>query len=369
MKCTVTDNNFYNSIKMALQAIDNKHSIPILKNLLIEMKGDNIYLKATDLDWGIIVKVPAIISSEGSTTVPGKLFLAIMKELKYQPIEFENIEFENGEHLFTINYKKYQARLITLPSDDFPKFPNTDKNTNDFISLQANTLVNALKQTIFVGDVRCGDYRFKSVKFDIIDGRINLISTDGHRLAIKGIRKTGIKKKQESPIINTTSLKKIINVLKELKHESVNIILNNKWLIIKHGNVKMFFRCLETKYPNYNQLLDMGFKSKFEINKSMFLKSMNRLRKLKGHSAKISLKKNKYIELFCSDSYEIHAHEILKTPFTGENLENRYNLYYLIQGIKKANGENICIKLGKNKTPLFMKSGSFRYWVMPVSND
>ena len=72
-------------ILAALQSVagivERRHTLPILANVLMEAKGDQVSFLATDLEVGLRSKCQATIAKGGSLTLPAKKLYEIVKSL------------------------------------------------------------------------------------------------------------------------------------------------------------------------------------------------------------------------------------------------------------------------------------------------
>src|SRR5207302_8056542 len=61
--------------------VERKNTIPILANVLMEAKGDEVRFLATDLEVALRSKCNASVAKSGSLTLPAKKFYEIIKAL------------------------------------------------------------------------------------------------------------------------------------------------------------------------------------------------------------------------------------------------------------------------------------------------
>src|SRR3989344_4802872 len=71
MKVEFLVENIENLLPALIRFIPTHSQIPALSNILIEAKKEGLFICATNLETGIIIKVPAKIEENGATTIPG----------------------------------------------------------------------------------------------------------------------------------------------------------------------------------------------------------------------------------------------------------------------------------------------------------
>src|SRR5207302_11378360 len=98
--------------------VERKNTIPILANVLMEAKGDEVRFLATDLEVGLRSKCPANVTKPGSLTLPAKKFYEIVKSLPKTDIRIS--EDKGG---VKVAADRFDSRMQTLPKEDFPTLP------------------------------------------------------------------------------------------------------------------------------------------------------------------------------------------------------------------------------------------------------
>ena len=116
MKATVILDNLKNGISFAHHGVSGKAQLPILLNFLLQAKDGNLYVSSTDLEIGIIAKIPAKIEEDGETTVPAKTFSELISILPIGKITLETKE--NGLEL---TGDKIKTVFQTTKAEEFPK--------------------------------------------------------------------------------------------------------------------------------------------------------------------------------------------------------------------------------------------------------
>ena len=69
MKFKIVCSNFFKTLSHLQGIVDKKNSLPILSNILIEAKDNELTLSSTDMDISIIEKIDCNVSEDGSTTI------------------------------------------------------------------------------------------------------------------------------------------------------------------------------------------------------------------------------------------------------------------------------------------------------------
>jgi len=119
MELVVRKNDLLRELQLFQGIVERKNTIPILANVLMEAKGAEVRLLATDLEVGLRSRCDAQVSKSGSLTLPAKKFFEIVKSLPETDIRIA--EDKGG---VKVAADKFDSRMQTLPREDFPTLPD-----------------------------------------------------------------------------------------------------------------------------------------------------------------------------------------------------------------------------------------------------
>src|SRR5215510_11188701 len=118
MELVVRKNDLLRELQLFQGIVERKNTIPILANVLLEAKGDQVSFLATDLEVGLRSRCTASIAKGGALTLPAKKFYEIVKSLPETDIRIA--EDKNG---VKVAADRFDSRMQTLPREDFPAVP------------------------------------------------------------------------------------------------------------------------------------------------------------------------------------------------------------------------------------------------------
>ena len=122
MEFVVRKNDLLRELQLFQGIVERKNTIPILANVLMEAKADEIRFLATDLEVGLRSKCKATVTKQGSLTLPAKKFYEIVKSLPDTDIR---VSEEKGS--VKIAADRFESRMQTLPREDFPTLPESGR--------------------------------------------------------------------------------------------------------------------------------------------------------------------------------------------------------------------------------------------------
>lgn len=177
MKFTIHTQEFNYLISKCLNVISAKPSIPILSNFVIEASNNTLQISATDLIVSIRCTSEVHIQEEGATTLPAKKLAQLIRELTSATIELTT----NPNEVTEIIADSSKFKLHGMNRAEFPELPDLSQAVK--LTLKQSVLKDLLFRTAFA---ICRDenrYVLTGAYFQVSNGRITLIGTDGKRLA------------------------------------------------------------------------------------------------------------------------------------------------------------------------------------------
>lgn len=355
MHFTIEKEVFLKGLARIQGIVEKRNTIPILSNVLIEGRDDEIYLTATDLEVGMRSSYPSSVSNPGKVTVSAKKLHEIIKELPDKEISFlskENcwIEIRCGKALFNI---------VGLSPEEFPYFPQPDKES--FLSINSSLLREMLEKTAFSISTDESKYNLNGIYFRSVEEDkkvLRLVATDGHRLSL--IQKEMDTSNVEELLKGVIFPRKGILELKKIAEEGESDIqlgfMDNNAVIRKDKTV-VVMRLVDGEFPDYNRVIPKNNELVAFIDRSGFLHALRRM-------AILSSEKSKGVKLFLRDgSLEISSSnpefgdskEDLDIEYSGPDMSIGFNARYLIDIIQVQETEKIRLMVKDNLSPGLIK--------------
>src|ERR671923_1870980 len=119
MELVVRKTDLLRELQLFQGIVERKNTIPILANVLLEAKGDQVKLLATDLEVGLRSTCTASVAKGGALTLPAKKLYEIVKALPETDVRIE--EDKGG---VKVAADRFDSRMQTLPREDFPTLPD-----------------------------------------------------------------------------------------------------------------------------------------------------------------------------------------------------------------------------------------------------
>src|SRR5665213_3743830 len=81
MRVTLEKSAFLKALNHVQSVVERRNTIPILSNVMVQAKGNEIKLTATDLDLEIVESVAAEVLQAGAATMPAHMLYDIVRKL------------------------------------------------------------------------------------------------------------------------------------------------------------------------------------------------------------------------------------------------------------------------------------------------
>jgi DNA polymerase-3 subunit beta len=168
-----------------LQAIvEKRSSMPILANVLLTASGKGedgrLELAATDLEVGIRGSQPAKVQKAGALTISARKLYDIVRELPDEPIQLE----ASANAYLDIRCGRARFALAGTNAEEYPSL--SESSPARMVRLQAPVLSQMIEGTMYAASLDETRYNLNGVYVEVLPdtGRIRMVATDGHRLAL-----------------------------------------------------------------------------------------------------------------------------------------------------------------------------------------
>src|SRR6202047_383605 len=142
MEFSVTKSALLNELSTTQGVVERKTTIPILSNLLVEAKGSQLTITATDLELSIRTSCEAKVKKEGAGTIPAKKLLELVRLLPEGEIKFRLLE----NHWVEIVSDRKKYKLVGMAKENFPALPAMP---HTMVSIPAKLLSSLIAKTSF----------------------------------------------------------------------------------------------------------------------------------------------------------------------------------------------------------------------------
>jgi len=377
MKIICSQESLLHGIQTVQKGISSRIGLPIYNGILFEANEDNkVHLFATDLEIGIDCYIPAQVIETGSTVIPSKIISELIKKFPEGKIEIECIENNS-------NYK-----ILGFSAEEFSNFPEIKMRAK--IKLNQKLFKELIQQVIFSTSRDESKTFLNGALFKIIDNKIEVVTTDSHRLSLKNIKPINIEKtttdEKIEVIIPYRALSELSRLLLDNEEVFVEVKFGEKQIMFilfpdgQKNSIRIYSRLIEGQFPDYKQIIPDSFKTEIKINTEEFRDKMERIalfvrEDLKTVKVEVINKENSQKEERCEIILKTEspstgeAFEKIPSFKKGEGINITFNTDYILDVLKIIKKENTIIKLNDPLNPAIItpdEDKSYIYVLMPV---
>ena len=339
-------------------------TLPILSCILFEAKKGLLKIKATNLDFGAEVSIPAKVIEEGILAVPGNVVANFIEN-----ISDRTVLLEEKENNLTITTERNKTIIKTQNHSDFPNIPNPNKEF--LVKINAKDFINGLASVWYSASTSTIKPELSSIYIYEQNEEIIFVATDSFRLAEKKIK---IKKHDNfSPVlIPNKNIQEIIRILGGLE-DDLEINLSKNQLSISVNGLYLVSRLVDGVFPDYKQIIPKEFKTEITLLKQDLINSLKLAHIFSDNFNQISvhcLPKKNLFELKTKNNDIGENTNQLKAAIKGEDIDINFNYRYLADAFSSINADSVFLGFNGLSRPVVLNGGadkSFTYLVMPMN--
>lgn len=369
MKVRIERANLLKALNHVHRVVERRNTIPILANVLIRADGDELALKATDLDMEIVDRVPAAVEQAGASTVPAHMLYDIVRKLP----DGAEIGLDTGSGQ-TMALKAGRARfsLQMLPDADFP-----DLNAGELpfsFKLPSQVLRRLIERTQFAISTEETRYYLNGIYFHVLgdagQARLRAVATDGHRLAKAEVDAPEGSAGMPGIIVPRKTVGEIQKLLEDPESE-VTLALSDTKMRLTAGNLVLTSKLIDGTFPDYERVIPKANDKELKLQKADFERAVDRVSTIssdRGRAVKLSLSADKML-LAVNNPDSGSATDEIPVSYESEPLEIGFNSKYLLDIAGQLTTEEAIFRLADSGSPtLIQDSGNADalYVLMPM---
>ena len=296
--------------------------------------------------------------------IPADRFLAIVRESIDDTLSIEI----SGDHA-VIKGQDSNFKIFTQKAADFPPVPDFEGEA-DF-TVAGGQLKQLIGQTLFAAAKESTRYAFNGVLVNAKAKKLNLVSTDGRRLAqARGELVTDKTAKDGAKAIIPAKALQLVEKLIDDPEEAVAFQIKENQVIFHTSSATLTSSLVEGQFPPYEDVIPKDTDKKMSASTADFLSAVRRAALLTTEESKgVRLAFNKNGLKLTSRSPEAGEAEVnFACKFEGGDVEIGFNPNFLTEALRVVDTDEIALELTAANRPGLLKGGSnFLYVIMPVN--
>ena len=324
MKFSIARDALIKPLNLVAGVVERRQTLPILSNVLLALEDKTLSLTGTDLEVELIGRVELDAAGvDGEVTVPARKLVDICKSLP----EGSTIEFSLEAGKATVKAGRSRFTLSTLPAADFPAVEGGAGSVA--LSLDQSLVKQLIDSTAFAMAQQDVRYYLNGLFLEIMGGRLRVVATDGHRLALA----TG-PALVEAADTGVIIPRKGVLELSRLLDGSVPLELAIGTNHIRATNEQFTFtsKLVDGKFPDYERVIPKKtdksvIGERGELKQAFTRTAILSNEKYRGVRLKLS---DNNLDITANNPEQEQAEEVVGVQYTGAELEIGFNVSYLL---------------------------------------
>jgi DNA polymerase III subunit beta len=374
MEFTVSKADLVRELSLSQGVVEKKTTIPILSNVLLEARGDRLFLTATDLELGLRTSCAARVKKEGSGTIPARKLLDYVRLLPDADI---TVKFaENNWANFTCG--RSRTRIAGMSRESFPELPAMPDTIAEIPVKQLSAMI---ARTMFAISMEESRFTLNGALLLLGDKTLTMVATDGHRLAYvqrpsEGSSPNGVAYRA---LVPRKAMAEITKLSDDAGADAkVRFGGDDNHLFFEFGPRLLITRKLTGNFPDYERVLPADNTNIAKLVKDEIKGAIERVAQFadeRSRAIRVQFTAGE-VKVFSSALETGESEESVPGEYSGPDLEIGFNAQYLLDFLRAVPQDHVSFGLKDQKSAgeLQPSAGSaekdeqeqYRYVVMPM---
>lgn len=328
MKLTTKKEELLPALLQVGTIVERRQTLPILANLLFQVKNGNMTMVATDLELEVKTQLAVEASEDGDFTLPARKIIDICKALE----DGASIALEVDGEKAVLRSGRGRYRLSTLPAGDYPAMEVAAATHQ--VNIPQHLLKRLLEKTSFAMAQQDVRYYLNGMFFETRPGRLRAVATDGHRLALCDVP---LEEDQEVGIQAIVPRKAVLELNRILDSRKdappVELQFSSGFLKVIFPGGSFATKLIDGRYPDYAKVIPGS------DNVKQLVADREPLRHALMRTAILSNEKFRgvrfqvspgLLNLLAHNPEHEEAEEELEVDYVGEEMMVGFNVGYLL---------------------------------------
>ncbi|MGH8177800.1 MAG: DNA polymerase III subunit beta [Steroidobacter sp.] len=351
------------SLQAVIGVVERRQTMPILANVLVVARGDQVSITATDLEVELVAKVGVAIQQAGEVTLPGRKLLDIVRALADKASVSVSVEGEKA----TVRSGKSRFTLTTLPASDFPAVE--DIHAQRTLAIAQNALKRLLDKTHFSMAQQDVRYYLNGMLLETDGKMLRTVATDGHRLAFSEAALEADAGSLHQVIVPRKGVLELQRLLGG--DGTVELAIGSNHVRAQIGDIRFTSKLIDGRFPEYGRVIPANPTKKVSADRDLLRAALQRaaiLSNEKYRGIRLSVKTG-LLTLQSHNPEQEEAEEELEVNYTGDEIEIGFNVNYLLDALAALDGGEIDVGLTDANNSCLLSSPTTlqaKYVVMPM---
>jgi DNA polymerase III subunit beta len=279
MEIRVKRNDFLGELVPMQGIVERKTTIPVLSHLLLtarDQKEGQLHLAATDLDVSLTSRCEAEIRQTGAIAVQAKKLIEIVRSL---PVT-DMLLVQEEPRVLSIRAGSSRFKIHGLPADDFPTLPAAPPaaTPGSRVEIPFADFRRMVAKVLFAVSAEESRFQLNGALFKIKEGALEIVATDGHRLALVEKRQDALRNGggEDSVLVPRKALQELLRMEAESATTPLEFRRGEHHLSFRLGRRELICRILEGTFPDYERVIAKDNDKKVRFDRKVLADAVQR---------------------------------------------------------------------------------------------
>jgi DNA polymerase III subunit beta len=336
---------------------------PVLQCIKMVAANKVLTLLSTDLEVGCRYQLAAVqVQEEGEALVSSERLGGIVRESGDE----ESLTLQTDKEACHVRGSNGHFKIFGFDPAEYPAVAEFSGDP-DF-QINASVLAKMIGKTLFATAKAHSHYAISGVLWEASGKKLQLVATDGHRLA----QAKGSLAKPASREISAIVPAKLMGLIQRVaggSDETLDVKVLENQILVRTSRTVLTSSLVQGNFPRYSDVIPKECNRKAAINTGLFehrIRQAALLTNEESRGVRLSFKKDQVI--LTSRAPETGEAEV-SCPITleGDAVEIAFNPAFLIDALRVAETDQVSLEMNASNKPAVVKAGTdFLYVLMPV---
>jgi DNA polymerase III subunit beta len=355
---------FLKPLAQVVNVVERRQTLPVLANLLVQVKGGQLSLTGTDLEVEMVSRVAVDDPLDGETTIPARKLFEIVRALP----DGSKVTVSQAAEKITVQAGRSRFTLASLPANDFPSIDEVE--ATERVRVPEAGLKELIERTAFAMAQQDVRYYLNGLLFDLRENSLRCVATDGHRLALCESPLDGGANTKRQIIVPRKGVTELQRLLEGGDRE-LELEMGRSHLRVKRDDVTFTSKLIDGRFPDYEAVIPIGADKEVRIDREILRASLQRaaiLSNEKYRGVRIEVSPGQ-LKISAHNPEQEEAQEEVEADTRVSDLAVGFNVNYLLDALTALRDENVILALrDANSSALVREAGNerCRHVVMPL---
>ncbi|MAS37490.1 MAG: DNA polymerase III subunit beta [Anaerolineaceae bacterium] len=273
MRVSVRQENLAKGLSIVGRAVENRPTLPVLSNVLLNAEDARLKLAAMDMSLGMSITcwIGAKVDEPGAITLPKNTLADLVNNLSPERVD---LTLDKTHQTVNVRCGTTVSNIKGIDSSEFPLLP--EDGGGDVI-VSGRTLKDMINQTVFATAKEDNRPILTGIYTELNGNTLTMAAADGYRLAVRTSEIEANFPESFSMVIPGRALAEVARIISEEDDEIGITLPGDRDMVLFHlKNVLVSSQLLEGRFPDFGGVIPKNYITQTVVYTSDLLRACKR---------------------------------------------------------------------------------------------